>query len=155
FFNGPIDEVRISATPRSLCWIETEYKNESSPGTFDTLGTPTAVTLVSLTAEGAERAVDLSWQTASELDNLGFHVYRSSSEEGPYERITSSVIPGLGSSPVGATYHYRDPGLANGVAYFYKLEDIDTTGRATLHGPVSATPGAGAGEGDGGAPQGG
>ena len=88
--------------------------------------------------------MELKWQTASELDNLGFHLYRSSVKDGPYERITSHAIPGLGSSPVGAKYSYRDSGLTNGKIYFYKLEDIETTGRKEMHGPVSATPEEGA-----------
>ncbi len=37
-FNGTIDEVRISNTNRSAAWIATEYNNQSSPGTFATLG---------------------------------------------------------------------------------------------------------------------
>src|SRR5262249_14497968 len=51
---------------------------------------------------------------------------------------TSSLISGLGSSAAGGTYSYRDERLTNGVTYYYKLEDIDTSGIATLHGPVSA-----------------
>ncbi len=104
------------------------------------MGAPTAVELVSFTAVGLDGAVELSWETGSELDNLGFHLYRSLSEEGPYERITASLIPGLGSSPAGARYRYVDTGLANGVPYFYQLEDIETTGQTERHGPVSATP---------------
>jgi len=38
FFNGSIDEVRISNTARSASWITTEYNNQSNPGTFHTLG---------------------------------------------------------------------------------------------------------------------
>jgi hypothetical protein len=72
-------------------------------------------------------------------------LYRSESEDGPYTRITTSVIPGLGSSPTGARYSWRDSGLSNGVTYFYRLEDIETTGRTELHGPLSATPMAGSG----------
>jgi len=100
----------------------------------------TAVELVSLTATGADAAVDLEWETASEMDNLGFHVYRSGSESGPWTRVTDTLIPGLGSSPVGARYGYRDAGLVNGVSYYYQLEDVETTGRTERHGPVSATP---------------
>lgn len=33
-----LDEVRISATARSANWIQTEYNNQNSPGTFYTLG---------------------------------------------------------------------------------------------------------------------
>lgn len=102
--------------------------------------TATAVTLTSFTAKGQDSAVELFWETASELNNLGFHLDRATSEEGPYERITPSPIPGLGSSPAGARYSYLDSGLTNGATYFYRLEDIETTGKTELHGPVAATP---------------
>jgi hypothetical protein len=104
----------------------------------------TAVTLASFEARGLDGAVELSWQTASELRNLGFHLYRASSVEGPYERITPSLIPGLGSSPSGARYRHRDVGLENGRNYHYKLEDVETTGRRHGHGPIEATPELGA-----------
>jgi Peptidase family C25/Concanavalin A-like lectin/glucanases superfamily/Domain of unknown function (DUF2341)/Propeptide_C25 len=146
FFNGPEDEVRISGTARSKCWIETEYNNENNPGGFVTLGgaTSTAVELMSFGATGGDGEVDLSWETGSETHNLGFHLHRSLSASGPFLRITAVPIPGLGSSPEGARYAYRDPDLANGTTYFYELEDIETTGETALHGPVSATPRAGA-----------
>ncbi len=106
----------------------------------DEFGGTTAVTLLSFEASPADGAVELSWTTASELQNLGFHLYRSDSAAGPFERITSLLIAGLGSSPVGRSYSYRDSGLVNGRTYHYLLEDVETTGRAERHGPVSATP---------------
>ena len=106
---------------------------------------PTAVDLASFSARGLDGAVELVWQTASELDNLGFQLYRAESSQGPYERITASAIPGLGSSPAGARYRYVDSRLVNGKLYFYQLEDIETSGRTERHGPVSATPRAGTG----------
>ena len=106
----------------------------------DEVEATTAVELVSFEALGVDGAVQLRWETGSELDNLGFHLYRSLTEVGPYEQVTASVIPGLGSSPEGAKYAYRDSGLTNGVTYYYQLEDIETTGVTELHGPVSATP---------------
>ena len=36
YFNGKIDEVRVSSIPRSGDWIRTEYNNQSSPSTFYT-----------------------------------------------------------------------------------------------------------------------
>ena len=112
---------------------------------------PTAVRLQSFAATGGDASVLLEWRTASELDNIGFHVYRSPSEQGPWTRLTSSLIPGLGSSAVGQAYSYRDLGLQNGTRYFYRLEDIDAASKATSHGPVSAAPTAAAA---GGAPGG-
>ncbi|HKB16236.1 MAG TPA: hypothetical protein VKF62_09220, partial [Planctomycetota bacterium] len=102
----------------------------------------TAVTLQSFSAVGRDRAVELSWTTASELQNLGFHLHRADAPAGPYQRITTTLIPGLGSSPTGQDYAYRDVGLENGRTYFYRLEDVETTGVVAQHGPVSATPSA-------------
>ena len=108
----------------------------------DEEGATTAVTLMSFEAVGSDGAVDLVWRTGSEVDNLGFHVYRSPSEEGPWTRLTSSLIPGQGFSATGASYSWRDSGLQNGTRYYYRLEDVDTKSVSTFHGPVSAVPGA-------------
>ncbi|MGH7204360.1 MAG: LamG-like jellyroll fold domain-containing protein, partial [Candidatus Levyibacteriota bacterium] len=39
FFNGIIDEARVSNTDRSADWIATEYANQNNPGSFVTLST--------------------------------------------------------------------------------------------------------------------
>ena len=117
-------------------------------GADDADGT-TAVKLMSFEAVAADAAVELGWRTGSELDNLGFHLYRGLSESGPWTRLTASLIPGLGSSAVGRAYSFRDGGLVNGTRYFYRLEDVDASSKVTSHGPVSAVPLAGAA---GGAP---
>ena len=38
YFNGDIDELRISSTNRPTDWIAAEYNNQNSPGTFITMG---------------------------------------------------------------------------------------------------------------------
>jgi len=40
FFNGLIDEPRVSGIARSVGWITTEYNNQSAPQGFLTLGAP-------------------------------------------------------------------------------------------------------------------
>jgi hypothetical protein len=119
----------------------------------------TAVELVSFEARARDGAVELAWQTGSELSNLGFHLYRAPSADGPWDRLTSSLVPGLGSSPLGQAYAWLDSGLVNGARYHYRLEDVDTASVSTLHGPVSAVPQASAppppaaaGGGSGGVP---
>jgi Peptidase family C25 len=101
----------------------------------------TAIELASFEATGTATGIDLAWTTATEIDNLGFHLYRALSSDGPWERITTSVIPGLGGSVVGRSYAYSDSPLTAGVTYFYRLEDIDLSGRTESHGPVSAVAG--------------
>jgi len=112
-------------------------------GADDANGT-TAVKLMSFEARPLDSAVSLSWRTASELDNLGFHVYRALGPDGPWTRLTTSLIPGLGSSAIGRAYSFRDSGLRNGVRYHYRLDDLDASSKTTSHGPVSAVPVAGA-----------
>ena len=109
----------------------------------DESGGTTEVKLMTLEALPGDGEVRLAWRTASELSNLGFHLYRAGSSDGPWTRLTASLIPGLGSSPVGQTYSFRDTGLLNGTRYFYRLEDVNASSVVTSHGPVSAVPQAG------------
>ncbi len=101
---------------------------------------PTVVRLMSFSAAPGNGSVSLEWRTGSELNNLGFHLYRGPSADGPWTRLTSSLIPGLGSSPLGQAYSWLDSGLVNGQRYYYRLEDVDTASVSTFHGPVSAVP---------------
>jgi hypothetical protein len=43
YFDGSIDEFRISNIARSADWITTEYNNQSSPSAFESFGSRTAV----------------------------------------------------------------------------------------------------------------
>jgi hypothetical protein len=38
YWNGDLDEVRLSSTARSAAWITTEFNNQSSPSTFISVG---------------------------------------------------------------------------------------------------------------------
>lgn len=96
-----------------------------------------AVTLVSFTATPQGQAVLLQWETASEVNMLGFTVWRAESAEG--ERTPSSdLIPAEGDI-VGAVYQHTDADVEPGRTYFYWLEAVEVTGASAFHGPVSAT----------------
>jgi RHS repeat-associated protein len=45
YWNGLLDEVRISTAARSADWIATEYNNESSPWSFYTLGSENGIAI--------------------------------------------------------------------------------------------------------------
>ncbi|MBN2389862.1 MAG: DUF4082 domain-containing protein [Anaerolineae bacterium] len=100
---------------------------------------PTAVTLAWFTATAEENRVYLEWETAIELDNLGFNLYRSETVEGPYTKLNTVLIPTQNPGSVfGAIYTWLDTDVQPGITYYYKLEDIDTNGIATLSEPVRA-----------------
>lgn len=100
---------------------------------------PTAVELTRFAAKPTRQGIRIDWETASELDNVGFNLYRSESPDGPHVQINASLIPSQApGSPVGAAYSLLDQKVKPGTTYYYWLEDINTQGFATLHGPVSA-----------------
>jgi len=96
---------------------------------------PTAVDVASFGAEAGVGAVTLEWETATEVDNAGFNLYRAEAVEGPYERVNGVLIAARGDAVEGWEYTFVDKGLSSGV-YYYKLEDVSTGGEVTVHGPV-------------------
>ena len=101
---------------------------------------PTAVRLVSFGASPASEGILVAWETASEIDNLGFHLYRSTSLEALGERLNDTLIPSRSpGSGQGASYEYRDRTALPGITYYYTLEDVDASGGRTRHGPVALT----------------
>lgn len=103
--------------------------------------TPLLVDLVSFEAvPGANGEVTLVWETASEIDNVGFHVARSDADGNITEPLTAIIIPAEGSAFQGAVYTFNDPTLlSKGETRHYILQDVDLDGHRTNHGPVSAT----------------
>jgi hypothetical protein len=97
---------------------------------------PLVVDLVSFTAQGVENHMLLKWETASEMDNAGFHIWRRKTKVGTYSKITQTPIPAEGGATSGATYTYNDTDVTPPQAWYYKLEDISNAGASTFHGPV-------------------
>ncbi|MDX9954246.1 MAG: GEVED domain-containing protein [Anaerolineae bacterium] len=101
---------------------------------------PTAVDLARFEAAAQAEGILLEWETASELDNLGFNLYRSTELNGDYIQLNAALIPAQNPGAVfGGIYTWVDEDVTPGVTYFYKLEDVDIYGVTTLHGPVQAT----------------
>jgi len=100
---------------------------------------PLAVDLATFSAAPQEGGVLLSWETATELDNLGFNLYRAGSPDGALVRLNKRLIPSQApGSATGASYSFLDETAAAGQTYYYWLEDVDVNGLATKDGPVDA-----------------
>lgn len=109
-----------------------ESPNNDAPY-LDVLPESTLVDLVSFTAEPTDDSVTLRWETGDEIDNAGFNLYRATSESGQRTQINDQLIAAAGNG-AGAEYTYIDE-RPEGI-YYYWLEDVDTAGNVTLHGPV-------------------
>ena len=112
----------------------------------ETIDYPTRIQLISFGTHvikdktGANH-VALIWKTGGESHNLGFNVYRE--ENGQRVRLNPSLIAGSalmmsGALPrhSGKTYSWIDSSSTS-TSGVYWLEDVDTNGTRTLHGPVS------------------
>ncbi|OPZ72574.1 MAG: Serine-aspartate repeat-containing protein F precursor [bacterium ADurb.Bin478] len=97
------------------------------------------VELSSFSARSINNQVVLEWSTQSETENLGFHLLRSDTENGPYTQITQSMIQGAGTSSSLRNYQYQDLTASESKTYYYKLVDVDYNGRLSLHGPIDVT----------------
>jgi len=84
--------------------------------------------------------VRLQWTTQSETNNLGFFLFRSENEHGPFQPLNAALIDGSGNSPVEHHYSYLDQGAEKNKTYYYKLADVDYNGLQTLHGPIMVGP---------------
>ncbi len=72
--------------------------------------------------------IALTWKTASEVDAVGFFIYRADSPQGPFVRVNEVPIPALGDALAGASYSYEDRDVAWGRVYFYQLEELERSG---------------------------
>ena len=71
--------------------------------------------------------VDIYWETATESDIAGFHIYRSDQYGAIGVRVNSSIIRGKGSSTIGATYDLVDEPDKSG-RYYYQLAEVSLSG---------------------------
>ena len=99
---------------------------------FHVMDYPTAIDLASFGAARQRNGILVSWETANELDNLGFNLYRSAWRNGNRAkvngRLIASVAPG---SATGATYTFLDESAAPGRSYYYWLEALDLSGNSS------------------------
>ena len=82
----------------------------------------------------------IRWTTASEVENFGFDVYRSTSEDGPFERITPEPIPGAGTTDEPQPYVFVDDTIDPTTGYYYYLESISMQGVRERFSPINYSP---------------
>jgi hypothetical protein len=101
------------------------------------------VELSSFNAIVENNSLSIRWITESEINNLGFEIYRAPNEDGEYVLLSSyksnSDLEGQGNSSVRHEYNFTDNSAKPQTTYWYKLADLDYEGVKTFHGPVSVT----------------
>ena len=134
--NGAFDRpFGIGVNAEGLVYVADTFNNRiqvfsTEPGTV--------VELVTLQALPRLRGVIVEWETAAEIDNAGFNIYRAKCEGCDFVKINAEMIPARGSATQGARYRFVDNGVRNRKNVLYLLEDVDSNGTPTTHGPVKA-----------------
>lgn len=100
---------------------------------------PLAATLASFDAQLAGDHILLTWETVSEVGNLGFNLYRGLSTAGPDRQLNAALIPSQGpGSANGFFYTWDDTvDLIPGSTYYYWLDTLDFQSASARFGPVS------------------
>jgi len=101
---------------------------------WDQLSAIIPVELTSFTASAKGNGVMLTWNTATETNNLGFDVERSTKNVN-WQKI--GFVTGSGTSTESSTYSFSDLGLGSGI-YYYRIKQIDLNGSFTYYDLGSA-----------------
>ncbi|MCA9990585.1 MAG: hypothetical protein H6666_08325 [Ardenticatenaceae bacterium] len=79
----------------------------------------------------------IRWTTESELDIIGFNLYRSDTPDGEFVKINAELIPPAPDPFIGGEHTFVDKNVIRGQTYYYQLESIDRRGTSTLKGPFA------------------
>jgi len=108
-------------------WVEASGITSFSPfslGSDGSSGNPLPVELISFDAKPKGKAVELTWVTATEIDNAYFEVQRSVNGI-HFDRI--ATIQGAGNSTITINYSIMDENPVVGNSY-YRLKQVDFDG---------------------------
>ena len=119
-------------------WIATDKTSDATFSSGSDAALP--VELVAFSANFQKGKVHLDWKTASEINNLGFELYRSTSGDSLYKLLSSykenDDLKSKGQSNNTSEYTFVDKEVVLGQSYSYKLVDISFSGEIKEHEPV-------------------
>ncbi len=98
-----------------------------------------SITLTSFEVTNRYKSNLIEWQTESEIENLGFNIYRAQNEviipqnQLEFTEINKELIPGAGNSADKNYYYFEDFDIKKAHYYWYQLEDISYNGSSIKH----------------------
>ena len=124
----PADKVERLAAGSSQYYYG-KRTDVGSPGYRTEDGESLPVTLSSFNPRiNQDGSVVISWITESEIDNAGFHIFRSEKQQGPFIRVNPKLIQGAGTTGERNEYMWADITAKPNIAYYYQIEDVSFAG---------------------------
>ncbi len=88
-----------------------------------------AATGVALVLMPLTPSVKITWQTATEVNTVGFNIYRSEHGATP-ALVNGNLIPAKGNPLTGASYAFEDKSVKPFHKYEYSLEEVERNGES-------------------------
>ena len=119
----------------SSFWVQLLYSSSSpTPKIFNsTANNALPVELTSFSASVNGTSVNLTWKTATEVNNYGFDIERSSDNSG-WQKI--GFVSGSGNSNSQKEYSFTDK-PSGGTSFSYRLKQIDVNGNFKYYDAVT------------------
>jgi hypothetical protein len=124
--NATLTVVTISANPDGLNSLGTLAGD--IPITVNPGEKALPAELSTFTAVPSNSGVAIKWRTESEVNNLGFDIYRSESPDGKFVKVNTAYIKGAGTDATPHDYQFVDESAVVGKTYYYYLESISFNG---------------------------
>jgi hypothetical protein len=122
---------------QARCAIHTTIVSAWSTTLTVRIYTPTWAAISSFRACDEESIPTVEWHTTMEMGTVGFHLWRQDRQSGEFLPVTTQFLPSLPGSPQGGVYCLTDPGAYFGEPTLYRLDEVDSLGRTTSHGPFT------------------
>lgn len=101
---------------------------------------PTLVVVSYFGAYEKDGQVVVKWETASEINTLGFNLLRLDPLTGEYKQVNPGLLPSMLKPHRGGKYTFKDTGALPGKTYTYKLMEVEVSGNELSYGPFAVFP---------------
>jgi len=116
-------------------------RNDCGAFFYPYLGVPMPIALLNFQATVEDRAVTLSWTTASEINTYGWVVQRRQGTEAYSSLNSETPVLSQGISLVSNDYSYQDLTAEVGQTYLYRLMQVDLDGSLSYSNELTVTVG--------------
>lgn len=102
---------------------------------FVSIGSPTAVAMVSFNTQPTANSIRVRWQTSVEEQTVGYRLFRSTTDERSTAILVTVELVAAHGPNIG--YVWNDADVVAGVSYFYWIAAINSDDSSDEYGPVS------------------
>ena len=124
--------ITIPGNLSSALGFDPDFSSQANGPYYSAPASPLPVELTSFSALTQNNSVNLTWETATEVNNYGFEIERTvvgTTHELSLQWAKVGFVEGHGNSNSAKQYSYVDNSVRAGQSYSYRLKQIDFDGQ--------------------------